>query len=220
MEPKVIPYKMNQKNRKHELKTKLKKVVEERTHDELDAFINKYRKEIENYELLDEPADNKFGVPIHFACKEDDDVSKIRLLIYHGADINKADRGGRSLIHIACVRGCLNVVKYCLEKNIDVNLKNPVFNSTPLSIAVQNGHYEITKFLLENKADFLHEHNKNTIEILANNQENDQVTEIVKDYVTRDANWKRRRGLLKMYLGKTPLKKLRKVLFRRVALFA
>ena len=85
---------------------------------------------------------------------------------------------------------------------------------------MQNGHLELTKFLLEKGADFLYEHNKNSVLYLANNQENDKVSEIIKDYVTKDANWKRRKALLHMYRGKTPISKLRSVLFRRVIQFA
>ncbi|CAI2380719.1 unnamed protein product [Moneuplotes crassus] len=220
MQPKFDP-RMNLTNRKDRLKVELKKIIEQRTYDDLDKFLTSFQDEIAKYNLLNEPADNKHGVPIHFACKEDeDDVSAIRLLYTYGADLNKPDRGGRSLIHIACVRNCLNIVKFLLEKNVDIDLKNPVFGSTPLAIAVQNGHYELTKYLLERGADFLHEHNKSTVSQLANYQENDDVTKIVKEYVTKDANWKRRRGLLYMYMKKTPLSKLRKYLFRRVIQYA
>mmetsp|Transcript_10275 Transcript_10275/g.9081 ORF Transcript_10275/g.9081 Transcript_10275/m.9081 type:complete len:162 (+) Transcript_10275:57-542(+) len=161
MESKYLPYQVNMKERSQNLRSKLKSIIEEKSMEELDSFVTKYIEELKRFNTLNDPADNKNGVPIHFACKEgEDDISKIRCLIYHGADINKSDRGGRSLIHMACTRNCINIVKYCITKNVDINLKNPVFGSTPLAIAVENGHLELSKYLLENGADFLLVHNK------------------------------------------------------------
>ena len=141
-------------------------------------------------------------------------------MVDNGADINKEDKGGRALIHIASTRNWLNIVKYWLEQGVSINQKNPAFGSTPLSIAVSNGHYELTKYLLENGADYLYKHNKNTIEQLADQNENDEVMDLVKDHITKEINWKRRRTLLKLYISKSPFAKLRKVLFRKVILYA
>lgn len=217
---KFMPIKISNRLNDIDLKATLKEILEDKGIEDLDLFLNKYKEEIKKTDLLNQPLDMKNAVPIHFACKEDDDPSSIKLLIDNGADINKEDRGGRALIHIATTRDCIKIVKYWIEKGVSIDQKNPAFGSTPLSIAVANGHYELTKYLLEVGADFLYEHNKLTIEQLADHNENDQVMELVKDYVTKEINWKRRRTLLKLYATKSPLAKLRMVLFRKVILYA
>ena len=111
-------------------------------------------------------------------------------------------------------------MKYLLSRGMDINIKNPNSGTSPLSIAVMNGHFELTKYLLEQGADFLYENNKKKIFDIANEQSCKEVTDIIKLYVTRDTNWKNRRALLKMYVNKTPLSKMRIYLFRKIALYA
>ena len=87
-----------------------------------------------------------------------------------------------------------------IEQGVDVNLKNSNSQSTPLTISVQNGNFELTKFLLENGADFQYEWNKIKIQEMAQNQsdeqakesESNQVEKIIDQYVTRSENWKKR----------------------------
>jgi ankyrin repeat protein len=217
---KFTAIKMSNRMHDFDLKATLKEILENRGIEDLDIFLNRYKDEIRRIDLLNLPADKKNAVPVHFACKEDDDPSCVKLLVDNGADITKEDRGGRSLIHIASTRNCIKIVKYWIEKGVPIDHKNPVFGSTPLAIAVENGHFELTKYLLENGGDFLYEHNKFTIEQLADSNENDEVMELVKDYVTKEINWKKRRTLLKLFISKTPLAKLRMVLFRKVILYA
>ena len=93
---------MNPKNRITELKEALKIIIEEKSFEQLDIFLTKHKDELDRFNILNEPADNKNGVPVHFACKENENnLDKVKILEYNGADITKADRGGRSLIHIA-----------------------------------------------------------------------------------------------------------------------
>lgn len=107
-----MPIKISNRMNDIDLKTTLKEILEDKGIEDLDIFINKYKEEIKSADLLNQSFDMKNAVPIHFACKEDDDPSSIKLLIDNGADINKEDRGGRALIHIACTRNCIQIVKY------------------------------------------------------------------------------------------------------------
>jgi len=49
--------------------------------------------------------------------------------------------------------GNLNLVRYHLRNGIDVNYKHPEFLTTALIVSVENDHFEIVQFLLENGAD-------------------------------------------------------------------
>lgn len=213
-------YQVNNRRPEIDLKSTLKTILEEKTVEELEKFVDKHRAEIKDFDLFNQPCDKKLGVPLHFACRDDDNVDRVRILVEHGADLEKADLGGRSVLHIACTRNCINIVKYCIDRGMEVDFKNTVGGSTPLVIAVMNGHFEITKYLLENGADFLFEYNKMSLQEVADSQASDEVSNLVNDYITKDKNWRRRKNLLLLYTKKTPLAKLRMYLFRKVALYA
>jgi ankyrin repeat protein len=217
-----MPFTVSIKKAENELKQELRSILEEEGTEKLEAFLIKHREELKVKDLLNQPADKKdLELPLQFACIEDDDnVEKVKLLLEFGADLHKFDRGGRSIIHTACTRNCINIVKFCLESGIEIDLKNPNSGTTPLTIAVMNGFYDLTKYLLEQGADFLYEHNKQRIKDIADNQSSDEVTELINTYVKRDENWKNRRSLLKMYVKKTPIARLNIFLFRKVILYA
>ena len=184
-------------------------------------FIDKNKGKVQMKTLLNQSSDNKNGVPLHYACRTDEDsVERVQILLDNGAELHKQDLGGRTVLHIACTRNCIKIVKFCLNQGMDIDLKGTKSGSTPLVISVINGHFELTKFLLESGADFLYEFNKQKMNELADNQNDDEVREIVNTYVTRGENWNRRRALLKMYLNRTPIAKLRIYLFRKVVLYA
>lgn len=72
---------------------------------------------------------------------------------------------GRSLLHCAAEKGCLQVVKFLLARQADVNPQiefygynlhreySHVGGSSPLHLACQGGHLEIASLLLDNQAD-------------------------------------------------------------------
>lgn len=66
-------------------------------------------------------------------------------------DINEKNKFGDTLLHIACWRGDIEVVKFLLAQyDIDINTKNKE-NITPLHIACDTNNLKLAKVLLKNK---------------------------------------------------------------------
>ena len=83
----------------------------------------------------------------------------VEILISHGADINQTDtlpinrcemKGFTPLCH-AAMKGHKDIAELLIRKGANVNLHEP-HARTALHIAVDNGHLEIVKLLIENKA--------------------------------------------------------------------
>ena len=61
---------------------------------------------------------------------------------------------GRTQLHHCVENGLTTSVKRLLSiRNINVNVKDDMFGSTPLHLAAYNGHIEISRLLLQNGAD-------------------------------------------------------------------
>lgn len=69
------------------------------------------------------------------------------------ADGKVAGMGGMSALHYATRDGLMATVQALVESGVDVNKTNPVDKSTPLVIAISNGHYDVAKYLVEHGAD-------------------------------------------------------------------
>ncbi|WP_242246107.1 ankyrin repeat domain-containing protein [Bacillus cereus group sp. BfR-BA-01523] len=92
-----------------------------------------------------------FGTWLHVATKRGQ-LDMVEYLINKGIDINA--RGGTfdaSALNLAAGAGYLNIVKYLIEANaeLDVSLakRNPVFG------AIYGGHKEVVEFLVEKGLD-------------------------------------------------------------------
>lgn len=61
-----------------------------------------------------------------------------------------------TLLHSACQKGCINLVKYLVaDRKINVDLLNN-FDQTPLTVAAKVGHIEVVKFLTNHGANIHH----------------------------------------------------------------
>ena len=64
----------------------------------------------------------------------DNDVSDVRFLIEHGANVNSVTKFGRSPLHEAALYGRYDISKLLIEAGADVNARNPR-GETPLYYA-------------------------------------------------------------------------------------
>jgi len=88
-----------------------------------------------------------------YAIKSRCDEDLISLLIENGADIYDFDDEGVSIFDVAITYDNLWLVKYIINKGIDVNKTMRRSGFTPLMAAASYGRTEITKLLLEQGAD-------------------------------------------------------------------
>lgn len=56
-------------------------------------------------------------------------------------------------LYLSAQLGNLRLVEYHIKMGIDPNYQHPEFMTTPLIASIENGHNDISKFLLENGSD-------------------------------------------------------------------
>ena len=98
-------------------------------HPGLSSFVN----------LLDEPRFDDDGLPIPKRKGEQ--------------SLGNSVIGGMTALHFAARDGNLDAVKALVESGADVNLVSGGDGSSPINIAVANGHYTVGKYLLDHGAD-------------------------------------------------------------------
>ncbi|XP_067661962.1 ankyrin repeat domain-containing protein 50-like [Haliotis asinina] len=77
----------------------------------------------------------------------------VELLMENGADLSLVCDRGSNILHLACSKGHLEVVKYVISQNIlDINGKG-IQNMTPVMMAAKSGHKEVVQFLVSRGAD-------------------------------------------------------------------
>jgi len=82
-----------------------------------------------------------------------DDINIIHNLLESGTSINKAyGHADETILHFAATNNWLNVTKYLLDHNADVNAKG-MDGATPLMWAAGYGNFDIVKCLLDNGAN-------------------------------------------------------------------
>ncbi|KAM8960804.1 SMC5-SMC6 complex localization factor protein 1 [Pelodytes ibericus] len=86
---------------------------------------------------------------LHTACKNNKVKKLIMLLSIPGADINVKDNAGWMPLHEACNHGSTECVSEILHRCPEVDLLSHVDGVTALHDALQNGHVEIGKMLLQ-----------------------------------------------------------------------
>lgn len=80
-------------------------------------------------------------------------VETARILIDHGADVNKVGFLGMTPLIAAGQGGNPEVISLLLEKGANINAKTADRNETALTEAVENGHTEAVRVLIEKGAD-------------------------------------------------------------------
>ena len=78
----------------------------------------------------------------------------IEQLINENINLNYIDKNGFSALHYAVDEGNLKICEILIQtKKININIKSIIDNKTPLHISCKNGYFDITKLLIQNKAD-------------------------------------------------------------------
>ncbi|XP_067661816.1 serine/threonine-protein phosphatase 6 regulatory ankyrin repeat subunit B-like [Haliotis asinina] len=77
----------------------------------------------------------------------------VELLAIHRADLSLNDESGSNILHIACYRGHIGIVKYILSLNsVDVNSRGWK-DRTPVMVAAEQRHKEVVKLLVQHGTD-------------------------------------------------------------------
>ena len=87
-------------------------------------------------------------------------LEKMKYLIYLGANVNKRNKDGDTVLMEAVKRGNAEIVKFLIENGANVNQKNKE-GETALMVASEKGKADIVKLLIENKADVHQKNNDN-----------------------------------------------------------
>jgi hypothetical protein len=98
-------------------------------------------------------AQHHTGTPIHIlleACSRGD-LAQVMLLEKAGGDLGAVDYDKRSGLHLSCAGGHLHLVKYLLEKDVDVDCVD-AFDRTPLDEARLHGRVEAERLLRKHGA--------------------------------------------------------------------
>ncbi|XP_067661916.1 putative ankyrin repeat protein RF_0381 [Haliotis asinina] len=78
----------------------------------------------------------------------------VELLVENGADLSLVCCRGINILHLACSKGHLEVVKYVISQNIvNINSRGGIQNMTPVMMAAKSGHEDVIEFLVSRGAD-------------------------------------------------------------------
>ncbi|KAL2424678.1 hypothetical protein ABEF91_001090 [Exophiala dermatitidis] len=86
------------------------------------------------------------------ACNNNDLATVKIKLAERPEDLNQADNAGNTPLQIAALEGFTDIVKFLLENKCEVNTRN-IDKETPLIDAVENGHVEVVRLLLQHGAN-------------------------------------------------------------------
>ncbi|XP_048257918.1 serine/threonine-protein phosphatase 6 regulatory ankyrin repeat subunit A-like isoform X2 [Haliotis rufescens] len=77
----------------------------------------------------------------------------VELLVNKGADVSLVDKDGDNILHLACIRGHLEIVKFVLSLNVvDINSRGGG-SWTPVMRATNRGHRYVVELLVSKGAD-------------------------------------------------------------------
>ena len=98
-------------------------------------------------------------LPIHYAIKFYDDVFLLKLLVDKGACVNEITCEGMSAIHFAAEKRNLDILKYVLFLNSDLDLEDEEGSKAGL-FAAKEGLFGNVRFLVEHGANVKEKNNK------------------------------------------------------------
>jgi ankyrin repeat protein len=78
---------------------------------------------------------------------DDDDIDGVKKAVENGANLGLKDGAGDTPLHVACVRGLLDIARYLVDRGADL-LVNDTVDMTPLHLAAREGHDELLAYLL------------------------------------------------------------------------
>ena len=81
------------------------------------------------------------------------DAAAVTALLDKGADVNAKFRYGTTVLFKAAERGNADVTKVLLARGANVNVKDTFYRATAMSWALENGHLEVVRLLLEKGAE-------------------------------------------------------------------
>ncbi|WP_264705156.1 MULTISPECIES: ankyrin repeat domain-containing protein [unclassified Wolbachia] len=93
--------------------------------------------------------DEKGRIALHYAI----DAKTVRLLVEKGANVNAADVGGYTALHLAVTEKRLETVRELIKSGGNVNAEEYGNKCTPLHLACMVGKVEIVKELVEAGAE-------------------------------------------------------------------
>ncbi|XP_076820079.1 protein fem-1 homolog B-like [Clavelina lepadiformis] len=76
----------------------------------------------------------------------------VKLLVTHGADLNKTTTTNSTPLRAACFHGKLSIVMYLMEHGADPNISNR-YSNTCLMVSCYRGNLEVVEFLLHSGVD-------------------------------------------------------------------
>ncbi|KAN0029742.1 hypothetical protein ACTA71_007878 [Dictyostelium dimigraforme] len=80
-------------------------------------------------------------------------IKIVSFLLHYNASLKVIDSSKNSILHFTAAYGWTDIIRYLVEQfQAPINEFND-WKTTPLSVAIRKGHFQCTKFLLDNDAD-------------------------------------------------------------------
>jgi len=111
--------------------------------------VKKYIKDGADVNDVNDTEESVLALSMRYMCEYD----LVMLLVDAGADIYDFDEEGVSIFEMAITYDNLDMVKYLIEKGIDVNATQRRSRFSPLMAAACYGRVSIAKVLIEQGAD-------------------------------------------------------------------
>lgn len=148
------------------------------TRDLFSYDFDKIQSAIENGADINAEHD-KYGLPLNFYCKSDDNYSIVKYLLANNAS-TLGDNYGITPLHIAAQYDCVRLISFLVENSfVDCDAQTDD-GTTPLMLAVKYNNYDSAYLLLDYGADqTIKSNNGLTVYKLAKNQD---IIELLNEY--------------------------------------